>query len=89
MSHTTAQTLQRRVRRLRALADDLERSPVLRLDASNDIWRGSRPHLCPDLLHADQARLHSDADGLRWQAYLFEQGAHQLAAIEARRAAGE
>ena len=72
MALTTSQTLQRRVRRLRALADDLERSPTLRLH---------------DGLHAEQARRHSVADGLRWQAYLFEQGAHRLAAIETHRGA--
>lgn len=89
MSHTTSHTLQRRVRRLRALAEDLERSPMLRLDSGvcDDMWSGSRRQLCPNLLQANQAQVHSDADRLRWQAYLFELGASQLAAIEAHRAA--
>ena len=85
MSHTTSQVLRQRAHRLRTLADDIERSPVLRLDsyAGDDTWRGSRPQLCRNLLRTNQAQLHSDADGLRWQAYLFEQQAEQLAAIEA------
>ncbi len=76
MTPTTSQTLRRRVRRLRALADDLERSPVLRLGDGRRTSQG---------IHADQERLHGDADRLRWQAYLFEQGAHQLVAIETHR----
>jgi hypothetical protein len=85
MSHTTSQVLRRRAHRLLTLANEIERSPVLRLDsfAGDDTWRGSRPQLCRNLLHANQAQLHSDADGLRSQAYLFEQQAEQLAAIEA------
>lgn len=57
--------------------------------ADNDTWRGRRPLLCVNLLRRNQAQLHAEIDGLRWQAYLFEQrAAHldQAAALQPGRA---
>ena len=77
MSHHTAQTLRQRARRLRHLAIEIERSPVLSLHrhADETTWRGTHPQFCVNLLRAHQARLHNDAEDLRWQADLLEQRA--------------
>jgi hypothetical protein len=86
MSHHTAQTLRHRARGLRHLAIEIERSPVLSLHQHADAatWRGTHPQFCVNLLRTHQARLHHDADDLRWQAYLLEQRAleaERLAAL--------
>jgi hypothetical protein len=77
MSHHTAHRLRQRARRLRHLASEIERSPVLSLHQHADeaTWRGTHPQFCVNLLRTQQARLHSDADDLRWQADLLEQRA--------------
>lgn len=92
MAPITSQVLRRRARGLRLVADDIERSPVLRLDTDTGAGgHGSstraqpRSLMHPNLLSANQDRLHSDADGLRWNAYFFELQAEQLAALEASR----
>jgi hypothetical protein len=80
MAPQTAQTLRDRARRLRHLAAEIERSPVLSLDrhADAETWRGDRPYFCVSLLRTHLSRLHRDADDLRSQAFLFEQRAAEL-----------
>lgn len=80
MSHTQAAHLRRRARRLRELAQRIEHMPVLTLDhhADENTWRGHRPLLCRNMLRTNQAQLHSEAEDLRWQAYLFERRAVEL-----------
>jgi len=96
--HTvTALVLRRRARRLRLIADDLERSALLQHerdehttdqhDHQPDQQRGAR-HIIGfgrpiARLHDDQASLHRTAEDLRWQAYLCAQRAEQLAVHEA------
>lgn len=91
MSYSQAAQLRRRARRLRTLAQTIERTPALTLErhANEDTWRGQRPLLCRNLLLANQTQLHSAAEGLRWQAFLFERRAAELetrAALQAGRA---
>ena len=88
MSHHTAHTLRQCAGRLRHLAIEIERSPALSLHqhADETTWRGTHPQFCVNLLRTQQARLHNDADDLRWQAYLLEQRAAEaehLAALHA------
>jgi len=95
--HTvTALVLRRRARRLRLIADDLERSALLQHERDEhttdqhahqpDQQRGAR-HIGFGRpiarLHDDQASLHRTAEDLRWQAYLCAQRAEQLAVHEA------
>ena len=77
MSQHTAQALRQHARRLRHLAIEIERSPVLSLHqhADESTWRGTHPQFCVNLLRTHQARLHHDAEDLRGQAYLLEQRA--------------
>jgi hypothetical protein len=77
MSDHTAHTLRQRARRLRQLAIEIERSPVLSLHQHADqaTWRGTHPQFCVNLLRTHQARLHHEAGDLRRQAYLLEQRA--------------
>lgn len=87
MSHHTAQTLRHRARRLRHLATRIERSPILSLHehGNDETWRGSRPLNCVNALRTHQARLHGDADDLRWQAHILDQRAAEaeyLAALQ-------
>jgi hypothetical protein len=72
--------LRRRAQRLRQLASSIETSLVMSLErhARTDTWRGRRPMLCVNLLRHNQAQLHAEVDGLRWQAYLFDQRAARL-----------
>lgn len=79
---TRANQLRRRAGHLRDLADELEASPVMRLDRHGDIdtWRGPRPDLCRATLAANQHQMHAAADNLRWHAYRFEQQAIELEA---------
>lgn len=72
--------LRRRAQRLRHLASRIEASVVMSLErhAGNDTWRGRRPLLCLNLLRHNQAQLHAEVDGLRWQAFLFDQRAARL-----------
>jgi hypothetical protein len=72
-----------RARHLRALADAIETSPVMRLDRFGDVdtWRGDRPELCRATLATNQHQLHAAADDLRWHAYRFEQQAEELEAL--------
>lgn len=80
MSHAQAAHLRRRATRLRGLASTIERAQAMVLDryAGLDTWRGQRPQLCRNLLLTNQAQLHSEAEQLRWQAYLFERRAAEL-----------
>ncbi|WP_395151684.1 hypothetical protein [Ilumatobacter sp.] len=72
--------LRHRAQRLRHLASRIESSMAMSLErhAGNDTWRGRRPLLCVNLLRHNQAQLHAEVDGLRWQAYLFDQQAARL-----------
>jgi hypothetical protein len=83
--NTIARALQLRQRadHLRRLADDIEASPVMRLDRHGDAdtWRGARPDLCRVTLAANQHQLHAAADDLRWHAYRFERQADELEAV--------
>jgi len=80
MSEHEAIELRRRAQRLRHLASRIESSRVMSLErhAGNNTWRGRRPLLCINLLRHNQAQLHAEVDGLRWQAYLFDQQAARL-----------
>ena len=86
-----AADLRRRARELRALARQLERSPLhsLHLSAGVDTWTSPRADECRDLLTSDQSRLRSAADDLTAQAMWFERRADELeaAAAMARRLA--
>ena len=77
MTTHAAAELRARAHRLRRLAVDIEATPAMRLErfAGDETWRGSRPHLCLDLLRRNLAQLHRAADDLRWRAYLLEERA--------------
>jgi hypothetical protein len=85
MSDPRATQLRHRARHLRELATAIEQTAALGLDgaAGEDTWRGQRPLLCTNLLATNQRQAHDAIDGLRWQAYLFEQQAAQLDAAHA------
>jgi|TARA_R110002110_G_scaffold202859_3_gene414009 hypothetical protein len=72
--------LRRRAHGLRQLASRIEASPVMTLEhhAGHNTWRGRRPLLCVNLLRHDQAQLDAEVEGLRWQAYLFDQQAARV-----------
>jgi|TARA_R110002110_G_scaffold75033_1_gene198418 hypothetical protein len=72
--------LRRRAQRLRHLASRIDASLVMTLErhAGNNTWRGRRPLLCVNLLRHDQSQLAAEVEGLRWQAYLFDQQAARL-----------
>ena len=78
--------LRARAQRLRQLAVTMEATPAMRLErhAGEDTWRGSRPHLCRDLLRRNLMQLHRAAEDLRWRAYLLEQRAAAVEAIAVR-----
>jgi len=80
----TSHVLHRRSRRLRLIADDLERSALLRLERDDVAGRGAEIRFGRPLeqLHDDQASLHHTAEDLRWQAYLCTQWAEQIALAE-------
>ncbi len=85
MSYAAADHARRRAHHLRSIAVRIEHSPVMWLEqfAGDDTWAGGRPLLCRSTLQANLAQLHRSVDGLRWQAYLFEQRARQLDAVAA------
>lgn len=85
-----AHQLRQRARNLRALAEAIEASPVMRLDryADVDTWRGQRPALCATTLATNQHQLHAAADDLREHAFRFEQRASELDALAAAQMAG-
>ena len=72
--------LRLRAQRLHQLASRIEASLVMSLErhAGTNTWRGRRPLLCVNLQRHNQAQLHAEVDGLRWQAYLFDQRAARL-----------
>lgn len=78
-----ADQLRRRAHDLRRLADDIEASPVMRLDhhAGDDTWRGTRPALCRVTLRSNQQQLHRAADDLRWHAERMLHHAEELEVI--------
>lgn len=82
MSSTEATALRRRAHALRAVAGQVEQSPVMTLErhAGDDTWRGRRPELCRTMLIANQAQLHREVEALRWQAYLLDQLASDIEA---------
>lgn len=86
MSITQAIRLRQRARHLRGLATAMEASPTIDLDhhAGDDTWRGRKPALCRAILAANLHQLHSAAEDLRWQAYLFEQQALEIEIIVRR-----
>jgi hypothetical protein len=77
----------RRAAELRALAGELEASPVLRLHeiAGTDTWSSPGADACRSTLTDDQVRLRHAADELRQQAWWYE---HQADALDAVAAAG-
>ena len=78
-----ATQLRQRARQLRRLAEEIEASPVMRLDRHGDVdtWRGPRPDLCRATLVRNQHQLHAAADDLREHAWRLEQQAEELEAI--------
>lgn len=80
MSYASATVLRRRAHDLRSTASRIERSPAMWLEqfAGDDTWTGRRPLLCLTTLQTNLAQLHRAADGLRWQAHLFERRAAEL-----------
>jgi hypothetical protein len=78
-----ANQLRQRARHLRRLADEIETSPVMRLDRHGDVdtWRGPRPDLCRATLAHNQHQLHAAADDLREHAWQLERQAEELDAI--------
>jgi hypothetical protein len=77
----------RRAAELRALAGQLDESPVLGLDAAAgaDTWSSPGADACRTTLADDQVRLRSAAAELRQQASWYE---HQADALDAIAAAG-
>jgi hypothetical protein len=77
----------RRAAELRALADELEASAVLRLHevAGADTWSSPAVHACRTTLADDQVRLRSAAVELRQHACWYE---HQADALDAIATAG-
>ncbi len=80
MTQETAHLLRRRAGDLRHLASDIEGSSIMALHryASDETWRGTRPHRCVELLRIQQTRLRRDAIDLRSQADAFERRADEL-----------
>lgn len=78
-----ATQLRRRAGELRDFADQIERSPVMRLDryGEEDTWRGVRPTLCRTTLATNQQQLLAAADDLRWTAYRFVQRAEEIESV--------
>ena len=70
----------RRADRLRALAVDLERSPMLRLDlvAGVDTWRGPTADASVADLRRLQHRVHVEIERIRSAAWWFERHADEL-----------
>ena len=86
MSHDpTADEYRRRAQELRRLAEQLERSPVLRLHdgAGDDTWSSPGAESCRTTLGEDQARLIHAAAELRQQAWWYEHQADALDAVAA------
>jgi hypothetical protein len=77
----------RRAAELRALAGELEASPILRLHeiAGTDTWSSPGADACRSTLTDDQVRLRHAAGELRQQAWWYE---HQADALDAIAAAG-
>ena len=88
MSHDpTADEYRRRAAELRRLAEQLERSPVLRLHdgATNDTWSSAAAEACRTTLRDDQARLLHAAAELNQQAWWYEHQADALDAVAVAR----
>lgn len=85
MSHHDPTHLRARARTLRTLADSIERTPAMSLDAhaGPDTWRTPRADLCRWILGSNQAQVHRAADELRWSAHRLDRQAAELDATRA------
>ena len=91
MSAQQVARLRQRAAHLRDFAARMERTPALKLGdrAGVDTWRGPKAHGCEADLHRYRQRIHAEADGLRTQAWLFEQRAAEIEAADAARLAAQ
>lgn len=72
--------LRRRAHVLRVLADRIEATPAMSLDAhaGPDTWRTPRGDLCCWILGANQTQAHRAADDLRWNAHRLDERAAEI-----------
>ena len=78
---TSAHQLRQRAAELRRVAQQIERNPVMELDAlaGDDTWRMPAADTCRALLRQDLHALHQVIDDLRLAAWRLEVSADALA----------
>jgi hypothetical protein len=80
----SAHQLRQRAAALRRLMLEIDRSPVMQLDAlaGEDTWSFPAAERCRELLAADVQALHQVVEDLRSVAWRLEQAADALAAAD-------